>query len=208
MDQCPPELASVRFERYKYFQAINKLVDAALVTHERNKKPLEKLNQYNNIFYREESELTKKYFPPIAHQTLRNRINWSLATALGYPIYAEFDRKVYQQFQEPIQRGDYDLVHALTRMIPRYFIKTVKACRQTPFLLGPVNGGVPFLPGFQEVIRQEFSYLNFLRYVGRALVPGYVETYKKADKILAGSTYSLNLVKELFSLSDQKIELF
>jgi len=53
-------------ERYKYFQAINKLVDATLVTHERNKKPSEKLNQYNNIFYREESELTKKYFPLIA----------------------------------------------------------------------------------------------------------------------------------------------
>ncbi|WP_445175080.1 hypothetical protein [Microcoleus sp.] len=150
-------------------QQLNKLVDAALVTHERNKKPLEKLNQYNNIFYREESELTKKYFPPTAHPTLRNRINWSLATALSYPIYAEFYRKVYQQFQEPIQRGDYDLVHALTPMIPRYFIK---ACRQTPFLLGPVNGGVPFLPGFQEVIRQEFGYLNFLRAVGRALVPG------------------------------------
>ncbi len=44
--------------------------------------------------------------------------------------------------------------------------------------------------------------------MGRALVPGYVETYNKADKILAGSTYTLNLVKQLFSISDQKIELF
>jgi glycosyltransferase involved in cell wall biosynthesis len=207
IDQCHPEQASVPLERYKYFQAINKLVDATLVTHERNKKPLEKLNQYN-IFYREESELTKKYFPLIARLTLRNRNNWSLATALGYPIYAEFDRKVYQQFQKPIVRGDYDLVHAFTPIIPRYPVKAVKACKQTPFLLGPVNGGVPFPPGFQEVARQEFSYLNFLRAVGRALVPGYVETYNKADKILAGSTYTLNLVKELFSISDQRIELF
>jgi len=93
-------------------------------------------------------------------------------------------------------------------MIPRYPIKAVKACRQTPFLLEPVNGGVPFLPGFQEVIRQEFGYLNFLRSVGRALVPGSVQTYKKADKILAGTTYSLYLVKKLFSLSYQRIELF
>ena len=106
-------------ETYKYFQAINNLVDVTLVTHERNKKPREKLNQYNNIFYREESELTKKYFPRIALLTLRNRNNWPLATALGYPIYAEFDRKVYQQFPEPILRGDYDLVHPLTPMIPK-----------------------------------------------------------------------------------------
>ena len=66
IDQCNPDMASVPLERYKYFQAINKLVDATLVTHERNKKPREKLNQYNNIFYIEESELTKKYFPLIA----------------------------------------------------------------------------------------------------------------------------------------------
>ena len=172
-------MASLPLERYKYFQAINKLVDATLVTHERNKKPLEKLNQYNNIFYIEKSELTKKYFPLIARMTLRNRNNRSLANALGYPIYAEFDRKVYQQFQEPILRGNYDLVHALTPMIPRYLVKAVKAWRQTPFLLGSVNGGVPFPPGFQE-----------------------------ADKILAASTYTLNWVKELFSISDPRIELF
>jgi hypothetical protein len=68
-------MASVPLEGYKYFQAINKLVDATLVTHEGNKKPLEKLNQYNNIFYIEESELTKKYFPLMERLALRNRIN-------------------------------------------------------------------------------------------------------------------------------------
>jgi hypothetical protein len=52
-----------------------------------------------------------------------------------------------------------------------------------------MNGCVPFPTGFPEVVRLKFGYLNFLRFVGRALVPGYVETYKKADKILAGSTY-------------------
>ena len=139
IEQRNPDMASLPLERYKYFQAINKLVDATLVTHERNKKPLEKLKQYNNIFYIEKSKLTKKYFPLIARMTLRNRNNRSLANALGYPIYAEFDRKVYQQFQEPILRGDYDLVHALTPMIPRYPVKAVKACRQTSFLLEPVN---------------------------------------------------------------------
>ena len=36
----------------------------------------------------------------------------------------------------------------------------------------------------------------------------YRETYKKADKILAGSTFTLNLLKKLFSLPDDKISLF
>lgn len=208
IEQCNPEMASVPLEGYKYFQAINKLVDATLVTHIRNKEALEKLNQYNKVFYINESKLTKNYYPLMASMTLKGRNNWPLANTLGYPIYAEFNHKVYQQFHKQILKGDYDLVHALTPMMPRYPVKAVKACQQTPFLLGPVNGGVPFPPGFQEVARQEFAYLNFLRAVGRALVPGYVETYKKADKVLAGSTYTLNLLKKLFAIPDRRIELF
>jgi hypothetical protein len=47
-----------------------------------------------------------------------------------------------------------------------------------------------------------------LRTVGQALIPGYVETYKKADKILAGSTYTLNMLKDLFAIPDKRIDLF
>jgi glycosyltransferase involved in cell wall biosynthesis len=71
-----------------------------------------------------------------------------------------------------------------------------------------VNGGVPFPEGFRETARKEYANLNFLRAIGRTLIPGYVETYKKADRILAGSTYTLNLIKELFAIPDSKISLF
>jgi glycosyltransferase involved in cell wall biosynthesis len=93
-------------------------------------------------------------------------------------------------------------------MIPRYPFKVVSVCQQTPFIIGPVNGGIPFPAGFQETARQEFAQFNFLRAVGRGLIPGYVETYKKADKILAGSTYTLNMLKDLFAIPDQRIDLF
>ncbi|MEG4213695.1 glycosyltransferase family 4 protein [Microcoleus sp. S13_B4] len=92
--------------------------------------------------------------------------------------------------------------------MPQYPFKVVSVCQQTPFILGPVNGGIPFPPGFQETARQEFAQFNFFRAVGRALIPGYVETYKKADKVLAGSTYTLNLLKKLFAIPDTRIELF
>jgi len=93
-------------------------------------------------------------------------------------------------------------------MIPRYPFKVVSVGQQTSFIIGPVNGGIPFPAGFQETARQEFAQFNFLRAVGRALIPGYVETYKKADKILAGSTYTLNMLKDLFAIPDQRIDLF
>ena len=100
------------------------------------------------------------------------------------------------------------VVHGITPIRSRYPCKVVSLCQQTPFILSPVNGGLPFPPGFQETARQGFAQFNFLRAVGRALIPGYVETYKKADKVLAGSTYTLNLLKKLFPIPDRRIKLF
>jgi len=208
IEQCNPDWASVPLVGYNFFQKINNLADVTLVTHIRNKPALEKKPEYEKVFYPEESNLTKQYYNIVARITANGRVNWPLYNALSYPIYEEFDQQVYQKFQSKILKGDYDIVHAITPMIPRYPFKVVSVCQQTPFLLGPVNGGVPFPPGFQEVAQQEFAYLNFLRAVGRSLVPGYVETYKKADKILAGSTYTLNLLKDLFAIPDERIDLF
>lgn len=92
-------------------------------------------------------------------------------------------------------------------MMPRYPVEIIKACKDTPFLLGPVNGGVTFPKGFGQVARKEFAYFNFLRRLSR-LIPGYVITYKKPDKILAGSTFTLNMLKEMLVLEHSKIDLF
>jgi len=208
VEQCNPEWASVPLVGYNFFQKINNLVDATLVTHIRNKPALEKYPEYENIYYLEEGNFNKQYYKIVAKITANGRVNWPLYNALIYPIYAEFNQQVYQKFQAQILKGDYDIVHAITPMIPRYPFKVVSVCQQTPFILGPVNGGLPFPPGFQETAKQEFAQLNFLRAVGRALIPGYVETYKKADKILAGSTYTLNMLKDLFAIPDQRIDLF
>lgn len=208
IEQCNPEWASVPLVGYNFFHKINNLVDVTLVTHIRNKPALEKHPEYAKIFYLEESNLNKQYYKIVAKLTANGRVNWPLYNALSYPIYAEFNQQVYQKFQAKIVNGDYDIVHAITPMMPRYPCKVVNVCQQTPFILGPVNGGIPFPAGFQETAKQEFAQFNFLRAVGRALIPGYVETYKKADKILAGSTYTLNMLKNLFAIPDQRIDLF
>lgn len=208
VEQCNPEWASVPLEGYNYFRGINNLVDATLVTHIRNKPALEKHPEYENIFYLEEGKLSKQYYKMVEKITAKGRVNWPLYNALSYPIYEEFNQQVYQKFKGKILNGDYDIVHAITPIMPRYPFKVVIVCQQTPFILGPVNGGIPFPPGFQETARQEFAQFNFLRAVGRALIPGYVETYKKADKVLAGSTYTLNLLKKMFAIPDTRIELF
>lgn len=208
IEQCNPEMPSVPLVAYQFFNEISKLLDVTLVTHERNKQALEKVRRDEEILYIPESTLITNYYRLVAGITIGKRgVNWPLLNALGYLIYAEFNHKVYQCFNTKVWSGDYDIVHALTPMMPRYPVEIIKACKDTPFILGPVNGGVPFPKGFGQVARKEFAYFNFLRRLGQ-LIPGYVKTYKKADKILAGSTYTLNNLQKLFKIEDGRIELF
>ena len=209
IEQCNPSMSSVPLEGYNFYQEISKIADTQLVTHERNKYALTQKHNIKNTTYIEESNFTKSYYKLAASITSnsKGKINWPVRQALTYPIYAEFNHKVYKQFRKQVLRGDYDVVHVITPMLPRYPAKILKACKRTPFLLGPVNGGVPFPEGFQEKARQESAQFNFLRALGRFLIPGYVETYKKADRILAGSTFTFKMLKELFSISDSRISL-
>ncbi|MDJ0730411.1 MAG: glycosyltransferase family 4 protein [Crocosphaera sp.] len=208
IEQCNPDWSSVPLEGYNYYNGISQLCDVTLVTHIRNKKALEKHPEHQDVIYINESQFSKVYHKIIAALTSIGRKNWPLYIALSYPIYEEFNRQVYQQFKDKVLEQKYDVVHVITPMMPRYPSKIIKACQNTPFILGPVNGGVPFPSGFQKVARQEFAYFNFLRAIGRSLIPGYVETYQKADKILAGSTYTLNLIKDLFKIPEERLELF
>lgn len=206
IEQCNPDLPSVPLVGYRFYQEISQLADVTLVTHGRNEPALAK--HASNVTYIYESQFSKRYYRFVASFTAKGKINWPLLNALTYPIYAEFNHQVYRRFSKQIEAGAWDVVHALTPMMPRYPVKLVKACRHTPFLLGPVNGGVPFPAGFQEVAKAEYAQFNFLRAIGRALIPGYIETYRKADKVLAGSTYTLELLKKLFDIPDHRIALF
>lgn len=158
--------------------------------------------------YFEEIKISKQSYKMVQKLTTKGRVNWHTYNASIYQIYQEFNQQVYQKFPGKILNGDYDIVHGITPIMSRYPFKVVSVCQQTPFIIGLVNGSLPFPPGFEETARQEFAQLNFLRAVRRALILGYVETYKKADKVLAGSTYTLNLLKKLFAIPDRRIELF
>jgi len=207
INECNPEWSSVPLVGYNLFNGISRLADVTLVTHERNKKALEDVRDKRNIEYINENPWISKYYL-ISHKfLLRNPANWPLRHLLSYPVYAEFNHKVDALYRKDILKGHYDIVHAITPMIPRYPVKIVNACKDTPFIIGPVNGGIPFPEGFKETARKEFAHFNFLRVFSR-IIPNYSNTYKKAHKILAGSTYTLNMLKKMFSLDEDRISLF
>ncbi|MBW3587613.1 MAG: glycosyltransferase family 1 protein, partial [Cyanobacteria bacterium 0813] len=90
LEQCNADWAFLPLVGYNFFQKINNLVDATLVTHIRNKPALEKHPEYKKIFYVEEGNLSKEYYKIVAKITANGRVNWRLYYALGCPVYVVF----------------------------------------------------------------------------------------------------------------------
>ncbi len=208
IEQCNSDWPSVPLVGYQFFKELNNLAEVTLVTHGRNQAALEQQSIHpKNIVYIHESRLAQTYYQAVPARLPGGMANWPLYHVLTYPIYAEFNAQVYTRYQEAVRHGDYDIVHVMTPMMPRYPVKLIQACRKTPFLLGPVNGGIPFPKGFQHIANQEFAYFNFFRALGRWLIPGYRQTYRSADQILAGSTYTCNWIQQAFGIEGDRINL-
>ncbi len=139
--------------------------------------------------------------------TRRKDIYWRLEQILTYPLYAEFNHRVNALLGDKVRSRYYDVVHGYTPIIPRYPYKIVKNCINTPFLLGPVNGGLPFLKQFKDVRKSEWAFLDYIRKFNH-LIPGYTETYKSADHILAASSNTYNQLMELFDIEPGRISMF
>jgi glycosyltransferase involved in cell wall biosynthesis len=208
IEACNPEFASVPLEGFRYYDALSKLADVTLITHSRNKGPLEKVRGDREIIYLQESQAMINLHRYIIDPLSKVAVIWQLYHILGYPIYEEFNQNAFKAAQACLAAGEYDLVHAITPMEPRYPFKVTELANQLPVLVGPVNGGVPFPPGFAKVALKEFAFLNFLRVLGRYLTPGYAATYRQATRVLAGSSYTRQLVAQLFKLPAHRLSLF
>ncbi|MEO1637148.1 MAG: glycosyltransferase family 4 protein [Cyanobacteria bacterium J06631_9] len=214
VEACNPDGASVPLVGYRLYDSLFQRAEVTLITHGRNRKSLQKHHPDRDIIYLDESNFSRRYYRLAAWLScFKGRVIWPLRQALTYPIYGEFNQQVYSRFAGAIAQGTYDIVHAMTPVMPRYPVKVSRVCGEdspskTPFILGPVNGGIPFPEGFSDIAKREFTGLNFLRVVGRFLIPDYRATYQRAAAILSGSAYTTQLITDLFDLPPHKVKLF
>ena len=207
VEQCDPDGMSVPLLGYRFSEEIHKFADIALVTRAKYREQLKKTPVSEKTTFIEDSPLSKAYGSWLSRYTLQRSINWPLLHALKYPLYAEFNRRVYRRFAPLVHAGKFDLVHAITPMIPRYPVKLSLACDKIPFLLGPVNGGLPFPHGFDSVANQEYSRFNKLRLMTHML-PGYQKTYDHCQRILVGSRYTQEMLRDTVHVPPEKLLWF
>lgn len=123
----------------------------------------------------------------------KGSFSWSLYAVLSNLVYPFFERKLWQAFEPRLRAGEFDLVHRLLPLsptTPSWIAPRLKKVG-VPFVLGPLNGGVPWPKGFDDLRQQERDGAGRLRSLYR-FSPGLKQTRESAAAILTASRTTLN----------------
>ncbi len=184
-----PEWSSVPLVGWSHAKAITELAHTHIVTQIRNKDAIERTGWCDGKeFTAIDSERVSR---PLF---LLGKIipgNWTTKMAVNAFSYYYFERLVWQRFAERIRSGEFDVVHRLTPLSPTVPSLLASKCKQagTPFVLGPLNGGVPWPKHFGDTRRREREWLSYVRDAYK-LMPGYHSTRRDAAAIIIASQHT------------------
>src|SRR5438093_10757962 len=113
-------------------------------------------------------------------------------TAASYPLQIAFEWRAWRQLRRRILSRDFDVVLRIlpiVSVLPSPFAFFLRN-GPIPFVIGPLNGGLPWPPGFRQLENQR-EWISNLRNLYRYL-PFARSTYRHTAAIIAASsqTYS------------------
>lgn len=185
-ESCNPEWASVPLVGWSHYEALSHVADVHLVTRVRNRPALDRLGLKEGRDYTAID--TEFVFEPMVR--LVRRISgpnkgWAVLTALTIPSYLLFELIAWRRLKRRLRQ--FDLVHRITPVSPAVPSPFATWCHKlgVPFVLGPINGGLPWPKEFPDLRRQEGEWLSRFRSLFRT-VPGYKATRQAATAIIVG----------------------
>lgn len=192
-ESCNPEWESIPLEGWSWYAALSDLVDTHLITRNWNIPALTRAGRQEGRDFTAYN--TDALFNPM--QSLVRAISgpnkgYAMLTGLAIPSYLVLERMMWRQFKPRLAAGEFDLVHRVTPLSPAVPSLIGRGLQRLgiPFVIGPINGGLPWPPEFPDLQRKEGEFLSKLRDAYR-LVPGYRSTRDAASAIIVGGRHAL-----------------
>jgi glycosyltransferase involved in cell wall biosynthesis len=187
-----PQGTSVSLIGWQFAKALSEVADVLLVTEKRNIGAIKAVPVQGLAV----TDINNRFGQGLAYWVTRllngnKSLGWTTYTALYALTYPLFERKVWGMFKDEIRRGQFDVVHRITPNSPVTTSFLAGRCREAgvPFIMGPINGGVPWPKEYPHLAKAERDWLAPLRKLAR-LNPGYWSTRRAASAILLGSRYA------------------
>jgi glycosyltransferase involved in cell wall biosynthesis len=190
-----PEWMSVPLEGWRLSRALANLTDAHLVTHVRNRDAVRRAGLVEG---RDFTAIDNEHVAgPIWRLADRLRggagKGWTTVMAFSSLAYYSFENAIWHQFSSRIAAHDFDLVHRITPISPTHQSLIAKrlAKLNVPFVIGPLNGGVPWPKNFVDRQHAEREWLSYTRGLFK-FMPAYRSTRQYSAAIIAGSKHTLS----------------
>lgn len=190
-EACNPEWPSVPLVGFNFFNALRDVADITLVTHVRNQAALLRHPAPpEKVAFVDSDRLAAPAYRLAELLTLGRGLGWTTKQALMWGPYLYFEHLVWRRFGRALKAGEYDLVHRVTPLSPTY-ASPLASWTEVPFILGPLNGGLPWPRGATRTRLAELEFLSYFREAYRVL-PYVRQTYQRAAAVLCGSRYTLS----------------
>ena len=189
---CNPETVSIPFVTYCHAAALAQLHDVSLVIGSPSEGPVRRAKAPFRSLEVVRMPLLERVWRWSLRRILKNNYDSQIMTALSYPFSLAFEWYAWRQLRQRIHAGEFDVVLRVLPMSPvlpspfAFFLRH----GPIPFVLGPLNGGLPWPQGFRQLENQK-EWVWHLRHLYRYL-PFARSTYRHATAIIAASsqTYS------------------
>lgn len=189
-ESANPEMTSVPLVGWSHAEALSRIARTHLVTQTRNRQAILRKG------WREGVEFTVIDSERVAAPAYRigSRLpgGWTTKVAVTALTYRFFEHLLWKRFGAELAAGQWDIVHRITPLSPTVpsIIGKRLARLGIPFVIGPLNGGVPWPKEFDSARRAEREWLSYVRDAYK-LIPGYRATRKHAAAIICGSKTTL-----------------
>jgi glycosyltransferase involved in cell wall biosynthesis len=185
-----PDWVSVPLVGWSNARALAEVTDSHLVTQIRNREAIVRAGLVEGRdFTAIDSEAVAAPLYRIAAK-LQGGVGKGWTTLQAFSAFANyhFEHLVWKTFRDRIRGGEFQVVHRLTPVSPTAPSTLAGHCRRAgvPFVMGPLNGGLPWPREFDRERREEREWLSYVRGLYK-LMPSRGAAIRDATALLIAS---------------------